>query len=80
MCSNLHSKDSHDDDDVDNRMEAYLEDELETYNFDDGRERSRRKGSCGSLEEGVHEGGNNKSNEEGNVRGNTFQGKDKWQW
>jgi len=32
------------------------------------------------LKEGVYEGGNNKSNEEGNVRGNSFRGKDKWEW
>jgi hypothetical protein len=72
MCSNLHSRNSIDDDDVDNMMEADLEDELKTYSSHDGRERSRGKGSCGSLREGVHEGIINESNEETNVGGNSF--------
>jgi hypothetical protein len=77
MCSSLHSRDSIDDDDVDNRMEANLENESKTYNSDDGRERNQDRRSYGSLREGVHEGGNDKSNEDRNVRGNSFQGKDR---
>jgi hypothetical protein len=34
----LHSRDSIDDDNVDNRVEVDLEDESKTYNYDDGRE------------------------------------------
>jgi hypothetical protein len=40
-------------------MEADLEDESKTYSSDDGNEKSQGKGSCGSLKEGVHEGGIN---------------------
>ncbi len=40
MCSNLHLGDSIDDDNVDNMMEANLENESKTYSFDDGKERS----------------------------------------
>jgi hypothetical protein len=40
VCSNLHLGDSIDDDNVDNMMEANLEDESKTYSFDDGKERS----------------------------------------
>jgi hypothetical protein len=36
MCLSLHFGDSINDDDVDNRMEAYLEDESKTFIFDDG--------------------------------------------
>jgi hypothetical protein len=38
VCSSLHYGDSIDDDNVDNKMEAKYE--SNTYNFDDGRERS----------------------------------------
>jgi hypothetical protein len=47
------------------------------HSFDDGNKRSQGRGSCGSLKKCVHEGGINKSNEEGNVGGNSFQGKDR---
>jgi hypothetical protein len=76
----LYFGDSIDDDDVENRMEADLEDESKTYSYDDGNEKSQGKGSCGSLKEGVHEGRINESNEEGNVGGTSFQGKDSWEW
>ncbi len=76
----LYFGDSIDDDDVENRMEADLEDESKTYSSNDGNEKSQGKGSCGSLKEGVHEGGINESNEEGNVGGTSFQGKDSWEW
>ncbi len=69
-----------DDDDEDNKMEANLKDESKTYNSDDGKERSRRRGSCSSFREGVHEGGINESNEEGNVKRNSFRGNDRWEW
>jgi hypothetical protein len=65
---------------VDNKMEVDYEDESKIYSFDDGREMSWRRGSYGSLKEGVHEGGINKSNEGGNVKGNTFWKKDRWEW
>lgn len=42
------------------------------HNSNDGKERIRRRGSCGSLREGVDEGIINESNEEGNVGGNSF--------
>jgi hypothetical protein len=32
------------------------------------------------LREGVHEGGINELNEEGSVKGNSFQRKDRWEW
>ncbi len=32
------------------------------------------------MREGVHEGGNNESNKEGNVKGNSCPAKDRWQW
>ncbi len=63
-----------------NMMEVNLEDESKTYISNDGREMSWRRGSCGSLKECVHEGGINKSNEEGNVGRNSFWGKDCWEW
>jgi hypothetical protein len=59
MCLSLHFGDSINDDDVDNRMEAYLEDESKTFIFYDGMGTSWGRGSCGSLKEGVHEGGIN---------------------
>jgi uncharacterized Fe-S cluster-containing protein len=40
VCLSLHFGDSIDDDDVDNMMETNLEDESNTYNSNDGRERS----------------------------------------
>jgi hypothetical protein len=61
-------------------MEADLEDELKTYSFDNGKERSRGRGFCGSLREGIHEGKINESNEEENVGGNSFRRKDWWEW
>ncbi len=73
----LYYGDSTDDEDVENRMEADLEDESKTYSFDDSNKRSQGRGSCGALKECVHEGGINESNEEGNVGGTSFQGKDR---
>jgi hypothetical protein len=40
MCLSLHFRVSINDDNADNKMEAYLEDESKTYNFDDGKEMS----------------------------------------
>ncbi len=73
----LYYGDSIDDDDVENKMEADLEAESKTHSSDDGNERSQGRGSCGSLKECVHEEIINESNEEGNVGGNSFQGKDR---